>query len=283
MADPTGPGGPEDADDVRFDRDAIPELRGFFDGLDTLAGPPAGPEVRLDHIARASSIAAGRWQAGDRPGVAPSWRSIGWRVATVAAGLVVVTVGLGADDSLPAPAQRLVSAIADQIGIELPDGEPEADGGSPGGSTPDRGSSARTGPGAGNPGDPDRNTPGPQPLDETDDDTGAGDTPPEASDPAPPTTTTPRQNPRATPGSPATPAAPATPGDPGVPADRATPAEPATPAQPERPAKRPLAPTRPTVPEQRNEPQGPSQPETSVQPEPADKSENTDAKSPAKP
>lgn len=275
MTDPTGPGGPDDADDVTLDRDAIPELLHFFDGLDTLAGPLPDPEIRLDHIARASSIATHRWRAGDRPALAPSWGSIGWRVAAVAAGLVVVTVGLGVDDRLPAPAQRVVSSIADQIGIDLPDG-------SDGRSNTDR-PSAKTSPGAGNPGDPERPAPRSQPIDEIDDGTAPGDTSQETGGPEQPTSATPRQG---SPASPATPAAPARVGDPGVPADPATPAapaEPATQAQPERPEQAPAAPARPTIPEQRNEPERPTPPESGVQSEPADDRADADAKSAANP
>lgn len=128
MTDPRGLGGPED-DDVGFDRSAHPALSGFFDALDDLAEPPADADVRLAHIDSAAATAAGngpahRTGAGD----GRTWGAVGLRAAAVAAALAVIVAGLGSDDRLPAPAQRVVSSIAERVGVDLPDGAGDAEG-----------------------------------------------------------------------------------------------------------------------------------------------------------
>lgn len=110
--------------DAEFDRSAHPALGPFFAGLDDLATPPPDADVRLQHISRAAATAA----ASRASGQPTPWRTVGWRVAAVAAGMAVVVGGLGADDRLPAPAQRMVSSFADALGVDLPDGSDRSTG-----------------------------------------------------------------------------------------------------------------------------------------------------------
>lgn len=302
MPDPRGLGGPEH-DDVGFDRHAHPALSGFFDALDGLAEPPADPDVRLTHIARAASTAAEQGPA-HRAGHGWTWRAVGLRAVAAAAALAVVVAGLGADDRLPSPAQRVVSSIAERVGLDLPDGSEDAGDARPSpadddvrpGSTTGRGS----GGGEGTTGGPGRDapvTPGTTEHDELDDPARTTPDPPERSDrsadPAVPAAPADPATP-ATPGSADSPAVPATPADPADPASPANPTSPANPETPETPdpvgpgehrRPEPPAPPAPVEPEQRTTP---TTPEHRVEPQAGDTpgSAGTDARSgeiPARP
>lgn len=197
--------------DAPFDRTTAPELAGLFDALEALATPPADPTLRAAQIGRASAVAREAAAGGVVTPVTWRWRrSASWRVAAVAAATAAIVAGLGADDRLPEPAQRVVSSVADAVGLDMPDGS---------------GRDAST--------------------DSTDDGT-AGES---GTTPAVPATPGGPGEP-ATPATPATPgrgneqgdgqgnrpdepprAEPATPADPGGPGQPATPATPATPSQ----------------------------------------------------
>ncbi len=112
--------------DDPLDRESNPGLTVFFDALDELVFPPADPALRTAHIQRAAlaaraattDVAAGPW----------SWRrAASVRVAAVAAATMAIAAGLGADDRLPEPAQRVVSSVADAVGVEVPDGSTRSD------------------------------------------------------------------------------------------------------------------------------------------------------------
>lgn len=219
---------------VPFDRDAHPALGSFFAALDDLAAPPADASVRLGHISRAAATAAAT------PTVAASesmWRTVGWRVAAVAAASAVVIGGLGADDRLPAPAQRMVSSLADALGVEMPDGSERS------GQADDDSSDGQGGTSPGRSGD-----------------SGPGDGPGVRGGQAP---DTPRATP-ADPGEPGEPATPAVPADPEKPdkPEQPEPHQPERPEQPEQPEPTPSstpAETAPsTVPEQPSDPPGQS-------------------------
>lgn len=114
-----------DAD--RLDRDQHPELAGFFGALDDLAVPPADRSLRAAQIQRAALAARGALPT-EPTAIRWAWRrAASWRVAAVAAAALAIVLGLGADDRLPEPAQKVVSSVADAVGIEVPDGS-ERDG-----------------------------------------------------------------------------------------------------------------------------------------------------------
>lgn len=229
-------------DDDHLDRDSNPELIPLFDALDLLAAAPHDPELRAAHIQRAAASACdfidvapdGRW----------NWRRAAWwRVAAVAAATIAVIAGLGADERLPDPAQRVVSSVADAVGVEVPDGSAHSDV------------------------DNDHDH-----VDRPDDTAGqSGTSPATPADPGDP----------GDPGDPAIPATPADPGQEAgdsqhapatTPADPGVPGEPATPANPRTSADRP-APSRPgTAGAKTSAPSEPEAPATPV----ADETVETD-------
>lgn len=146
-----------DAD--HLDRDQHPELAGFFGALDDLAVPPADPSLRAAQIQRAALAARGALPT-EPTAVRWAWRrAASWRVAAVAAAALAIVLGLGADDRLPEPAQKVVSSVADAVGIEVPDGSdrdaPAADDDATGhGDTGERGTTPATPADSNGPGEP---------------------------------------------------------------------------------------------------------------------------------
>lgn len=215
-------------DDDHLDRDSNPELIPLFDALDLLAAAPHDPELRAAHIQRAAASACdfidvapdGRW----------NWRRAAWwRVAAVAAATIAVIAGLGADERLPDPAQRVVSSVADAVGVEVPDGSAHSDVDNdhdhvdrPDDTAGQSGTSPATPADPGDPGDP------AIPATPADPGQEAGDS---------------QHAPATTPADPGVPGEPATPANPRTSADRPAPSRPGTagaktsaPSEPEAPA-----------------------------------------------
>lgn len=199
--------------DEPFDRTTDPELTGLFDALDELATAPADPTLRTAQIGRAAAIAREAAAGTVVSPVAWSWRrSASWRVAAVAAATAAIVAGLGADDRLPKPAQRVVSSVADAVGLDVPDGserDASPDDTNGDGTAGDSGTTPATAADPGGPGEP--ATPATPATPGNDDNGGRGNAPeaPRRAEPAVPAQPGESDEPT-TPASPATPSPPAT-------------------------------------------------------------------------